>query len=95
VRIGIDLDGTLDRDPDLWREFIEAAFAKGHDVICVTSRINSEDNIEIVESWMKDKDLNLPTFFVAWQSKVDYMKNAGLPVDVWIDDDPKRCAMGY
>lgn len=39
--------------------------------------------------------VSLPVYFTGLSSKVEYAKRAGLAVDIWIDDDPKRCALGH
>jgi len=93
--IAIDFDDTLTRDARLWRLFVDAARAGGHKVVCVTARRNTQDNKDTVLEWMRAHDVMLPVYFTALESKVEYMRKHGHAVDVWIDDDPKRCAMGF
>ena len=38
MRIAIDYDGTITRDPSLLVAFIRLAMSLGHDVVCVTMR---------------------------------------------------------
>lgn len=92
--IAIDFDETLTRDAMLWGEFIFMAKLLGHRVVCVTSRRDMEDDNDTIEEWMKRNDIDIPVFFTSLSSKLDYMKEHGHKVDIWIDDDPKRCAMG-
>lgn len=93
--IAIDFDDTLTRAPELWRTFIESAKSRGHKVVCVTARCPTEEDIDIVDGWMKWTDLSLPVYYTSHGSKTAYMKAIGLKVDIWIDDDPRRCALGW
>jgi hypothetical protein len=94
MNIAIDLDGTLDRDPELWRMFIALCQQRGHWVCCVTAR-SEEDSEEAVEPWLAQHNLLLPVFYSNRHSKVDYMEFNGYQVDIWIDDSPRQCAMGH
>jgi hypothetical protein len=94
VNIAIDLDGTLDRDPELWRMFIALCQQRKHRVVCVTSR-SVEDSEEAVEPWLASKNLLLPVYYTDRGSKVDYMADHGYQIDIWIDDSPRQCAMGH
>ena len=80
MRIAIDFDETLTLDAGLWRGFIDACRAVGHHVICVTARRDTDEN---------------HTYFTGLGSKVEFMKAREIKVDVWIDDDPKKCALGH
>jgi len=95
VRIAIDFDDTLTADPRLWSLFINEAYTLGHYVICVTARRDTEENNEIIDQFMEEWGIDLPVYFTSLQSKVDYKKARGVQVDIWIDDDPKRCALGH
>jgi hypothetical protein len=95
MNIAIDLDGTLDRDTELWRMFIGLCQLRGHWVCCVTARRSTKENIDFVEDWLKENGLDITVFFTSLSSKVEYMKNAGIAIHIWIDDDPKKCALGY
>jgi hypothetical protein len=93
--IAIDFDETLTRDATLWIAFIDVAKALGHRCVCVTSRRCTEKNIDILDEWMRENRIDLTVYFTGLQSKVDYMEDQGHKVDIWIDDDPKRCALGH
>lgn len=95
MRIGIDFDNTLTEDAELWLKFIELAESRGHTVVCVTARRPSEENITELEEWMEEHGVEIPTFFTGLKSKIEYMKGRGMPVDIFIDDDPKACALGH
>ena len=85
--IAIDFDETLTADADLWRELIIAAYNRGHKVICVTARRDTESNRDIVNSWMRENEIDLYTHYTALASKVVFLSNRGVKVDIWIDDD--------
>lgn len=93
--IAIDFDETLTRDAALWRGFISMATSLGHRVVCVTARRDTEDDNDTIEQWMIDHNCSLPVFFSSLGSKVEHMRQLGQPVDIWIDDDPRRCALGH
>jgi hypothetical protein len=93
--IAIDFDETLTRDAALWRGFIALAKEQGHRIVCVTARRCTEDNQDTIDQWMESHGCCLPVFFTGLASKVEHMAKIGQPVDIWIDDDPKRCALGH
>jgi hydroxymethylpyrimidine pyrophosphatase-like HAD family hydrolase len=93
--IAIDFDETLTRDAALWSHFISFARLSGHRVVCVTARRPTEDNHETIDEWMRSHGIDIPVYFSALGSKVDFMAKHGHKVDIWIDDDPRRCALGH
>ena len=94
--IAIDFDETLTADPDFWRQVIDAAYNRGHKVICVTARQDTKSNRDIVETWMKENDIDdIYTHYTSLASKVAFLSNRGVKVDIWIDDDPRKCALGH
>lgn len=95
VLIAIDFDDTLTADSQLWLKFVESAKSLGHRCICITARRQTEDNIEAIDEWMRTHGVSLPVYFTGLSSKVEYAKKIGLKVNIWIDDDPKRCAFGH
>jgi hypothetical protein len=44
---------------------------------------------------MESHGLNLRVFFTGLGSKTDFMEQLGMKVDIWIDDDPRKCALGH
>ena len=77
------------------QDFIESAKKLGHRCICITARRQTEDNIEEIDEWMQSHGIDMPVYFTGLASKVEHAKRIGLKVDIWIDDDPKRCALGH
>jgi hypothetical protein len=93
--IAIDFDDTLTEDPELFRVFISLAKKHGHSVVCVTARRDTAENREWIDSWMKDHGIDIYVHYTSLGSKVDHMERIGLKVDIWIDDDPRKCALGH
>jgi hydroxymethylpyrimidine pyrophosphatase-like HAD family hydrolase len=93
--IAIDFDETLTRDAALWSHFISFAQTRGHRVVCVTARRPTEDNRETIDEWMQSHGIDIPVYYSALGSKVHFMEKHGHKVDIWIDDDPRKCAMGH
>lgn len=93
--IAIDFDETLTADSQLWSRFIASAKSLGHRCICITARRRTEDNVDSIRQWMTTHGVDLPVYYTGLASKVEYARKAGLKVDIWIDDDPTRCALGH
>lgn len=89
--IAIDYDDTYSADPELWDHFISQAEIRGHDVVCVTCRRDTEEN---------RKECKIPSlvwnahYFTNLASKRWHMEQRGLFVDVWIDDKPETVKEG-
>jgi hypothetical protein len=95
VLIAIDFDETLTADPELWLDFVRKAKTRGHNVVCVTARRDTESNRDILRLWMWENDIDLFTHYTSLGSKLDHMERIGVKVDIWIDDDPRKCALGH
>jgi 5'(3')-deoxyribonucleotidase len=97
LTIAIDFDDTLTAAPKLWRRFVTDVIVRyGHRIVVVTARRETEENCDLIEEWFQEEGFpDLPVFFTSLQSKVDYMEKRGVKVDIWIDDDPRRCALGH
>ena len=96
LTIAIDFDDTLTADSYLWGTFVDLAKTRGHKIIVVTSRRETEENIDLIDGWLREYIVpELPIYFTSLQSKVDYMEKWGMKVDIWIDDDPRQCVLGY
>ena len=95
VLIAIDFDDTLTADPVMFRTLIAVMQSFGHRVVCVTARRDTDENREWVSDWMKEHGIDLYAHFTSLGSKVEHMKKMNLKVDIWIDDDPRTCAMGH
>jgi uncharacterized HAD superfamily protein len=95
LNIAIDFDGTITADPILWRGFIENARYADHKVFIVTARRGTEENFEDIKEWLMIHDIQAPVYFTSLGSKIAYMKDRGIKVDIWIDDDPEALVRGH
>ncbi len=93
--IAIDFDETLTMDAELWRGFVDLCAAGEHRIVCVTARRDTDENRDTLSEWMESHGLSLRVYFTGLGSKVDFMQKRGLKVDIWIDDDPRKCALGH
>lgn len=78
--IAIDYDDTYTADEDLFESFIATAKAKGHVVVFVTYRNKDTHPITGIKHEI---------FYTAGQQKAEFMRNAGLEIDIWVDDWPE------
>lgn len=77
--IGVDYDDTYTEMPELFEAFMQAARSKGHSVVIVTYRF-PQDEIT---------GLDWEVFYTSGTPKAQYMRDAGMEVDIWIDDYPE------
>jgi acid phosphatase class B len=86
VTIAIDYDDTYTVDPDFWNEVIMSAQRRGHDVVVVTARPDTEETRcemrAVFDMW------EVVVHFSGDEPKADYARRNGLAVDVWVDDSP-------
>lgn len=86
MTIALDYDGTFTADAELWQQFIALAKSRGHRVLIVTCRRDTEENVA---------DVKVPgcaVVFTRLASKQRVCAERGIKVDVWVDDDP-ACVM--
>lgn len=84
ISFGLDWDDTFTADPDLWREFVRLARARGHMVTIVTARHGEKSD----EVRSEARALGIEALFTAGQPKISAADSQGLLVNVWIDDMP-------
>lgn len=89
LTISLDYDQTFTAAPGLWRSFVEMAAARGHRVVCVTRREDTEDNRQAILSAFDDIGLADLVLCGPAKQKRAAAAAAGLEVDVWIDDYPE------
>lgn len=87
MTFALDFDGTYDQDPVLWDSFIASARRSGHRVVIVTYRNEELDPDPLLDK-LRDV-LLVPLYFTNGVAKKWYMKHFGVPVDVWIDNQPE------
>jgi len=77
MRIALDFDNTITRDPDLWSAFVGLALSRGHEVKIVTSR----------HPGLPVPIINCPIEIIYCSFTA---KRKHYDADVYIDDDPKH-----
>lgn len=93
--IAIDFDDTFTADPELFSAMMLSAIERGHRVICVTSRRNSEENSnDMLEIFEKHNLLKIQIIFCNIDSKLWTMEKLKFKVDIWIDDAPYSIVHG-
>lgn len=90
LTIAIDFDDTFTADEELWKLFIDVAKMRGHNVICITARNPTEDNVRDVP-----KAIGVPVYFTSGGEKLKFSEEHGLSVDIWIDDSPYALIHGW
>lgn len=75
----IDYDRTYTAAPAVWDQFIAVASLAGHRVLICTGRAFAPISLR--------KDIEVHC--TAGQAKRDYLRDLGIDVSVWIDDDPE------
>ena len=84
MNIALDFDETYTLDRPFWDRFIGIAKDHGHRVYMITCRRNISENHDLLRGIPVHQ-----TYFTNHGSKLDFVKQLGLKIDVWIDDDPK------
>ena len=84
MNLSLDYDNTYTRDPKFWNDFITIAKMNGHNVYCVTMRYLEEGH-DVVND-LKDRVDGI--YFTSRMAKEKFMYDAGISIDVWIDDMP-------
>ena len=93
MTIAIDIDGTWDRDPDLFFDFAWLAKNRGHTVIIVTGRQQPQEKLDRL---YLSRAPVAEIIVSGGELKEDVCKRLGIKVDVWIDDMPgmvQRCCI--
>jgi len=85
LTIGLDFDDTYTADPELWDRFVCVASQRGHRVVVVTCRRDTEENRKALQ----EADLPCLWFYANMGAKETVLRHEhGIEVDIWIDDDP-------
>ena len=92
MRIAIDFDGTFTAAPDFWREVIALAKSRGHAVVCVSCRQQTEENFRDIDAAMAP--CLVPIYLTGGSPKRWYLEQRGEQVDVWVDDNMATVTQG-
>jgi HK97 family phage portal protein len=90
LTISIDFDRTFAADPALWGEFARKAVADGNTVVMVSRRPDTADDRQTVTSTLGDYAAAFSrVLLVGDRLKDEAAREAGVTVDVWVDDSPQ------
>lgn len=84
--ISIDYDDTYSANPLMWDEFIQTAWSFGAHVVCVTARHDYE--MAPVHASIGNVIGKSQCFSTGRVYKKKYMRDCGIEVNIWIDDNP-------
>lgn len=88
VKIAVDYDQTYTSDPELWKDFMDKAAARGHQVFIVTARSEELDNCETLEFLYEE---GFEVYYTNGVAKRFWcLHNGPGVVDIWIDDKPQN-----
>jgi hypothetical protein len=85
MKIALDYDGTYTADPAFWDKFMIDCKAYGHEVIVVTMR-RPEEIVSFSDRLI---------VYTSRRAKKQYCENAGISIDIWIDDNPRWVFQDY
>ena len=99
MTLGIDFDGTITAAPAFWHQVLEMAIAAGHRPVVVSCRSANYENGMVITRWLgslapKVQTKEMRVIFTNHESKIEAVKQAGLSIDVWIDDSPEAILHG-
>tara|TARA_Y100000033_G_C2737453_1_gene106637 strand:+ start:779 stop:1090 length:312 start_codon:yes stop_codon:yes gene_type:complete len=84
MNIAIDYDDTYTLSPDVWNQIIDILLKQNNNVYCVTKRY-AENAEDIVKTFANK---SVPIIY-AVKSKLEAVSEAGIKIDIWIDDKPQ------
>jgi HK97 family phage prohead protease len=87
--ISLDYDRTFTAAPGLWRSFVSMATAAGNRVVCISRREDDDANREELRLAFADLEVADLILCGANTQKRDAAAQAGIAVDVWVDDYPE------
>lgn len=90
LTISIDFDRTFAADPDLWGDFAESAVKNGDTVVMISRRDDTEKNRDHIAETLGDYGEYFTDVLLIGTDtqKETAAEDAGIDVDVWIDDAP-------
>ena len=97
MTVSIDFDRTFAADPALWGKFARKAVADGNTVVMVSRRPDTPENQQEVSDTLGDyREAFAQVLLVGDRLKDEAAREAGVAVDVWVDDSPQfvRAAEG-
>lgn len=95
LTFGIDYDDTFTAAPELISAFVLDAESRGHRVILVTARRETEDSLLDIRECLASFGCRLPIVFTHLGSKLEAVKKRNIKVDIWMDDNPEALVHGH
>lgn len=86
--VALDWDGTANQDPEAWASVVITLRNCGHQVYVVTMRYPSEcESDPVLQEFLRYTNAKLiPT---SRQAKAPAVAGLGIPIDIWVDDNPR------
>lgn len=85
LTVAVDWDDTYTTDMELWTKVVEMFLAYEWKVVCITGRRCTLESTQEIRCWLPS---SVELHYSYDQPKLDYAKEHGIDVDVWIDNDP-------
>jgi HK97 family phage portal protein len=90
MTISVDFDRTFAADPQLWGEFARQSAAAGNRVVMVSRRPDTPENQDHIAQTLGDyREAFDAVLLVGERLKDEAAREAGVEVDVWVDDSPQ------
>ena len=90
MTISVDFDRTFAADPDLWGEFARQSADAGNRVVMVSRRPDTPENQAEIDETLGDyREAFDAVLLVGERLKDEAAREAGVEVDVWVDDSPQ------
>jgi hypothetical protein len=86
--ISLDFDDTFTADRETWTKVASVLVNAGHEVICISGRIDEESNQTELRQSLPESVERI--YLCGPVSKKHYAETHSILVDVWIDDSPSR-----
>lgn len=95
MNVGIDFDGTMMRSSriqewecDMWGNIIRSFLTGGYAVRVVTMR-TADMEPGLVEGFLSNAGVEIPIIYCGQTMKHKACLDAGVHIDIWIDDMPE------
>lgn len=82
--VGVDFDETISDNPIAWLKVMASLEQSGYQVVVVTWR--SPQTYPEDLQFLVDKGYKI--YYTSFKAKRPYMKEQGVPISIWIDDNP-------
>lgn len=90
MTVSIDFDRTFAADPVMWGEFARQSAATGNTVVMVSRRPDTPKNQDEIAATLGDyREAFSQVLLVGDRLKDEAAREAGVEVDVWVDDSPQ------